>query len=84
MALNGCGRERLCFLWHFSYFFSAAVIPGVRTCEGDSTYPGKLSFGDTTNGIHIGAGAILESDKPVYVIYESSATNDKHNLMGRP
>jgi hypothetical protein len=61
-----------------------AGVPDTRTCDGDGTYPGKVAFGSTTNGVHVGAGAIIESDKPVYVIYEPSATDDEHNLMGRP
>ena len=44
--------------------------------------PGKLYFGSSTDGVNISAGAYIESDKPIYLIYEASATNDEHNLLG--
>jgi hypothetical protein len=63
---------------------SDAGVPDTRVCDGDGIYPGKVAFGSPTNGLHIGAGAILDADKPVYVIYETGTSNDEHNLLGRP
>ncbi|MCP3878643.1 MAG: hypothetical protein GY701_09680, partial [Sulfitobacter sp.] len=53
-----------------------------RACVSDGTYPGKVYFGSTSNGVNIGAAARVESDAPVYVMYETAATNDEHNLLG--
>jgi len=45
-------------------------------------FPRKLYFGDPNNGTHIPAGSYLESSSPIYIIAESSATDDSHNLFG--
>ena len=60
-----------------------AAAPVVQVCSGDTLMPGKVYFGSSSDGVRIGAGAILESTKPVYVIYEAAATNDEHNLLGK-
>nr|VFK56040.1 MAG: hypothetical protein BECKTUN1418D_GA0071000_104010 [Candidatus Kentron sp. TUN] len=52
-----------------------------ETCNG-SGYPGKVYFGSHRNGVHLNAGATVESSDPVYLIYEDSAHNDERNLMG--
>jgi hypothetical protein len=57
--------------------------PITRTCSADGNYPGKAYFGSAQKGV-VGAqqGAYLESDKPIHVIYETSGSEDEHNLMG--
>jgi hypothetical protein len=57
--------------------------PITRTCSANGNYPGKAYFGSAEKGV-VGAqqGAYLESDKPIHVIYEVSASEDEHNLMG--
>jgi hypothetical protein len=56
--------------------------PESQVCHGASTLPGKLYFGNELNGVHIGAGAYLESTKPIYVYYEAAASDDERNLIG--
>ena len=53
-----------------------------RSCITNGQYPGKVYYGSTTDGIYINAGATLDSDVPVYLMYEASSTNDEHNLLG--
>jgi hypothetical protein len=53
-----------------------------QSCTADGEYPGKVYFGSTTDGVNIGAGAYVESDVPVYLMYEESVYNDEHNLLG--
>ena len=62
--------------------FDGANSPQTIVTNGDGVIPGKAYFGNSNNGTHIGAGAIIESNKPIFVIYEVSATNDEHNLLG--
>lgn len=62
--------------------YQGANPPNVQSCDGDPAYSGKVYFGSATNGANIVAGARLESDKPVYAIYEASATDDERNLLG--
>ncbi len=58
--------------------------PQSRLCSASGTSPGKVYFGAVTNGTNIGAGAYLEADQPVYLIYEDALSDDEHNLMGLP
>ncbi len=53
-----------------------------QTCTGNENHPGKVYFGNPTNGMNTTAGTLLQSTKPIYVIYEPSASNDEHNLLG--
>jgi hypothetical protein len=62
--------------------FNPPSSPQVQTCSGDGLFPGKAYFGNTDNNTHISAGAYLESTEPIYLVYESSASNDEHNLLG--
>nr|VFK47829.1 MAG: hypothetical protein BECKTC1821D_GA0114238_105210 [Candidatus Kentron sp. TC] len=55
--------------------------PQEKTCNGNG-YPGKVYFGSDSNGVHLGAGAIIESSEPVYLIHEDSAHGGERNLMG--
>jgi hypothetical protein len=57
--------------------------PVTRQCNANGNHPGKAYFGSTQNEI-VGAaqGAYLESNKPIYLIYEVAETQDEHNLMG--
>ncbi len=59
------------------------TVTETQSCVGDGTQPGKAYFGSITNGININAGAYLEADRPVYIYYEASVTNDEHNIIGR-
>lgn len=62
--------------------YDGANTPQVQACNGDGTTPGKAYFGSVSNGLNINAGAYLESNLPIYVIYETSLRNDEHNLLG--
>ena len=53
-----------------------------RSCSANGLFPGKAYFGSRTNGVHISAGSVLESSKPVVVYYEGSGSNDEKNLLG--
>ena len=53
-----------------------------QVCSSDGLQPGKAYFGATDNGIHIRARAILESNRPVYLMYEATASNGERNLLG--
>ena len=57
-------------------------VPATQTCSGIGEYPGKIYFGSEVNGVNIAAGSYLNADQPIYAIYEASATNDEHNLLG--
>jgi hypothetical protein len=56
--------------------------PVTGQCSADGNYPGKLFFGQSTNGVNIRQGSYLESTKPIYMMYEASDRSDEHNLMG--
>lgn len=58
--------------------------PQSITCSANGLNPGKAYFGSQTNGSNIMAGAYLEADQPVYLMYEDALTNDEHNLFGSP
>jgi len=70
----------------FSQNVEVKLTDGVNTqtevCDSNGTVPGKAYFGSSIDGIHVNAGAILESTAPIYVIYEASSSNDEHNLLG--
>jgi hypothetical protein len=57
--------------------------PETKDCDANGDQPGKAYFGNgDANGTHIVQGSYLESSKPIHVIYESSRTEDEHNLLG--
>jgi hypothetical protein len=58
------------------------AAPAVKDCSASGNRPGKVYFGSAQNGTHIAHGSYLESNRPVYVIYEVARSNDEHNLMG--
>jgi hypothetical protein len=60
------------------------ATPTTRNCVPVGARPGKVYFGSATAGVQIHAGAWLDSSAPVYVIYETAASNDEHNLLGPP
>ncbi len=62
--------------------YESLKAPVTQTCAGIGEYPGKLYFGSEVNGVNISAGSYIDADEPVYAIYEASATNDEHNLLG--
>jgi|GEM_PF-1608876 len=62
--------------------YQGGSAPETKKGNGDALTPGKLYFGSETNGTHVTEGAYIESDKPIYVIYEASRSSDEHNLLG--
>jgi hypothetical protein len=54
----------------------------IQTCSASGQFPAKEFFGSTSDGTRINDGATIESNNPIYVIYEASATSDEHNLLG--
>ena len=63
-----------------SLYNNQGILQSQQTCSG--TAVGKAYFGSNTSGANIASGSYLESDQPIYVMYEDSATNDEHNLLG--
>ncbi len=63
--------------------YSNGAVVDTRTCSPSGKTPGKAYFGQISNGTSITAGQYLISDQPVYLIFESSSTNDEKNLLGR-
>jgi hypothetical protein len=55
-----------------------------KSCNSDGTYPGKVYFGSSVNGINIEAGSRVEASESIYLIHEVSASDNEHNLMGIP
>ncbi len=54
------------------------------SASSDGTQPASVYFGSTTNnGANISSSAIIETSKPVYILLETSAANDEHNVFGR-
>lgn len=53
-----------------------------QSCTSSGEHPGKVYYGSTIDGANIGAGAYVESDVPIYLMYEASSKNDEHNLLG--
>jgi len=51
-------------------------------CEADGFHPGKAYF-STPDGSSFPAGTILESSKPVYIVYESEQGEGAQNALGR-
>ncbi|MGB5706320.1 MAG: PKD domain-containing protein [Arenicellales bacterium] len=56
--------------------------PEIQNCGGTGQFPGKAFFGSNQNGVHVSAGASIQSSQPIFLYYESSATNDEKNLLG--
>ena len=56
--------------------------PQSENCFGDGTLPGKAYFGNATNGVHITAGSFIESNEPIYVVWERASDNQDINLLG--
>ncbi len=53
-----------------------------QACEGDGLAPGKVYVGSSGHGAHIEAGSYIESDQPVYVLFEVSAHEQEQTLLG--
>jgi parallel beta-helix repeat protein len=57
--------------------------PITRRCNATGNYPRRTSFHSTdSETIVTQQGAHIESNKPIYVIYETANEQDEHNLMG--
>ncbi len=62
--------------------YDNGVVVDTQTCTATGNTPGKAYFGSATSGINITAGQYIISDKPVYLIYESSSNDDEKNILG--
>ncbi|MGI9319299.1 MAG: PKD domain-containing protein, partial [bacterium] len=56
--------------------------PEIQNCGGTGQFPGKTIFGSDQSGVHISAGTTVQSNQPIFLFYEASATNDEKNLLG--
>ncbi len=54
----------------------------LQTCSSNGGFPAKAYFGAVSNGENIAAGAYVESDKPIFLYYEGSSTDDEKSLLG--
>ena len=51
-------------------------------CISDSEFPGKGYFGSAAGGENIPEGSMIKASAPIYMIYETSRSNDERNLLG--
>lgn len=65
------------------YSSSGSYLQDV-SCNGSRVHPGKAFLGSSTieDAVQFSAGTQIVSDEPIYLIYETFATDDEHNLMG--
>jgi hypothetical protein len=57
--------------------------PLTRNCSAQGNRPGKVYFGrSTSNRVLIPQGSYVESNNPIFAIYEVTGSEDEHNLMG--
>ncbi len=54
----------------------------VQDCSASGNFPGKIFFGSAASGTSIAAGAYVESDKPIFLYFENSESEDEKNLLG--
>jgi hypothetical protein len=55
----------------------------VKQCSAQGNRPGKAYFGNgDSNKVSIPQASYLESNNPIYVIYEVTGSEDEHNLVG--
>ncbi len=66
-------------LYHDGTACGVGVSDDTATVTSSATYPGKVYFGSTTDGINIPEGACIVADNPVYVYDEFATENDEHN-----
>ena len=59
-------------------------VTGVQTqnCSSDGITPGKVYFGSSVDGVNITAGSSLESNAPIYAMFEGAVTNNEQNWLG--
>lgn len=62
--------------------YKGANAPETQSCSGSSTTPGKAYFGASSSGANLKSGWYLIASSPVYALYEASASEDEHNLLG--
>lgn len=62
--------------------YDQGAVVDTQTCTATGNTPGKAYFGAASSGINISAGQYIISDKPIYIIYESSSNNDEKNILG--
>ncbi|MBU6951602.1 PQQ-binding-like beta-propeller repeat protein [Hahella sp. HN01] len=63
------------------------LYDGVRTprslsCDAGGDFPGIASFEELEEGAGIGAGALLESNHPIYLNYRTLANGEIRNVLG--
>jgi hypothetical protein len=62
--------------------YRGATLPDSQTCSGSLTNPGKVYFGNATNGVNLSAGWYALASADVYAVYETASQDDEHNLLG--
>lgn len=67
-------------LWEDGTSCGVGTADDTSTVTPSSTYPGKIYFGDTAEGLEYDAGACLVADNPIFVYYEYEDTDDETNL----
>jgi len=66
-------------LYHDGTQCGVGAPDDTATVTPAATYPGKVYFGSTTNGVNIPKGACVVADNPIYSYDENAAENDEHN-----
>lgn len=51
-------------------------------CISEGNTPGKVYFGSPIDGENIAKGSTIDSDEPIFLIYESALTDEERNLLG--
>ena len=62
--------------------YKGSTSPETQVCSSSGNSPGKVYFGDSSGGAHLGAGWYLISSAPVYLTYEVATSNDEANNLG--
>jgi parallel beta-helix repeat protein len=62
--------------------YKGSTSPETQVCSSSGNAPGKVYFGDSSGGAHLGAGWYLISSAPVCLTYEVATSNDEANNLG--
>jgi len=62
--------------------YAAGVAAQTVNCTPSATGPGKVYFGSEANGSTLAAGEYFIANLPIYMMYESTQSNDEENLFG--
>jgi len=74
------GESTTVNLWEDGTDCGNGTADETSTVTPNDTYPGKIYFGDTAEGLEYDAGACLVSNNPIYVYYEYEEQDDETNL----